>query len=206
MAKLIQFQAPGLAFAAGIEKVDRKKVYGHVETKVFDEQNRECGYASLLEDGKTLIPSEGFALKLVNGALEEVSRKDLIAVDDKGAPLPVIPSVFDRPVELRAQATLEDYLSLDVKAVYQLDVETGRDGLTALLAQHSVLAFDFNYRAGVDTDAAFLIAAENEIFAIVGTMAQFEYLTLDAPPLEETGEDDGEDPFDFGMLYRKPRP
>lgn len=200
MSKPIQFRGPGIAFAAGIEKVDRAKVYGIVKTKVFDEQGRECAAASLLEDGRTLIPADGFALKLLTASLEEVARKNLVAVDEKGAALPVIPSVFDRPVELRIDSTLDDYLSLDVKAVYQLDIQEGGEALAGLLAKDALPSFDFNFRSGVECDTAFLVAADSHVFAVVGAPIQFEFLTLDAPVAEEAGEEDGEDPFDFGML------
>ncbi len=200
MAKPIQFTGGGISCTAQIEKVDRDKLYGWVNTQVFDDNNSLCVTASLLEDGKTLIPAGGFALKLLGSDGNEVARKDLIAKNSDGEVLESIPSVFDRPILLRADATIEDYLDLQVKVVYQLIMESGKDELVAALATR-FLSFDFNYRAGYEVDTGFLIAAEGQIFAIIGKPAVFEFITLETPAVvdsEDTVEED--ESLDFGML------
>ena len=192
MAKPIQFTGGGISCTAQIEKVDRDKLYGWVNTQVFDDNNSLCG--------KTLIPAGGFALKLLGSDGNEVARKDLIAKNSDGEVLESIPSVFDRPILLRADATIEDYLDLQVKVVYQLIMESGKDELVAALATR-FLSFDFNYRAGYEVDTGFLIAAEGQIFAIIGKPAVFEFITLETPAVvdsEDTVEED--ESLDFGML------
>lgn len=200
MAKEIQFVGRNISFRAGIEKVDRDKVYGFVKTVIYDDKERECHFETLLDDGHTLIPAGGFALKLLNSAQEEVARKELVAVDAEGKPMEIIPSVFDRTVDLRSDASIDDYLTMNVKAVYQLDVTDGREQLMDWLNGDSMLAFDFNYRAGVETDTAFIVPADSHVFAVIGTPAQFEFVTLDAPVVEESADEESEDDLDFGML------
>ncbi len=200
MAKPIQFTGAGISCTAQIEKVDRDKVYGWVNTQVFDDKGAACVTASLLDDGKTLIPAGGFALKLLASDGNEMARKDLVAKNASGELLEQIPSVFDRPITLRPNATMEDYLDLQVKVVYQLTIETGKDELMAALATQ-FLSFDFNYRAGYEVDTGYLIAADNQIFAVIGKPAVFEFIKLETPPVmdaEDTGED--EESLDFGML------
>ncbi len=200
MAKPIQFTGAGINCTAQIEKVDRDKVYGWVDTQVFDDKGAVCVTASLLEDGKTLIPAGGFALKLLSSDGNEVARKDLIAKNADGEVLEQIPSVFDRTVTLRPNATIEDYLDLQVKVVYQLTVESGKDELMAALSTQ-FLSFDFNYRAGYEVDTGFLIVADGQIFAVIGKPALFEFIKLETPPVmdeQDAGEED--ESLDFGML------
>lgn len=200
MSKEIQFQGPNISFRAGVEKVDRDKLYGFVKTVVYDERDRECHFETLLDDGRTLIPSGGFALKLVDAGMAEVSRKDLAAVDEDGRRMEVIPSIFDRTATLRSDVTIEDYLSLNVKAVYQLDVTDGREQLLEWLNGDSLLAFDFNYRASYETDTAFIVPADGNVFAVIGAPAPFEFLSLETPIVEEAAEEEAGDDLDFGML------
>jgi hypothetical protein len=200
MAKPVEFAGAGIACTAEIEKLDRDKVYGWVDTRVFDGQGAVCVTASLLDDGKTLIPAGGFALKLLSSEGHEVARKDLIAKNAQGQLLDQIPSVFDRPVVLRNDATLQDYLNLQVKVVYQLKLETGKEALLAALATQ-FLSFDFNYRAGYETDTGYLIAADNQIFAVIGKPAEFEFIKLETPVLLDTDDaSEDEESLDFGML------
>ena len=66
MAKNITFRMGNLSFAAGLNKVDRDKVYGYVEEVVLDNQGKPCSTGSLLDDGQTLVLSGATALKTVD--------------------------------------------------------------------------------------------------------------------------------------------
>lgn len=201
MAKPIQFVADGFSCSAEIEKFERSKVYGWVETKVFDDTGEPCSVASLLEDGKTMIPAGGFSLKLLTADGFEVSRKDLVARDAGGASMTQIPSVFERPVTLRADVTLEDYLSLQVKSVYQLTIDSGKDELMKALAVNGVMGFDFNYRAGYELDTGYMLVADGQVFAVIGRPAALEFIKLESEPdLTEDESVESEEDFDFGML------
>jgi hypothetical protein len=201
MAKLIQFVSPAFAFAANIEKVDRNKLYGWVDTKAYDAEGRMVRPATLIDDGRTIVPSGGIALKLVDGEGREVSRRDLVAVTQHGALRNAIPSIFDREVELRSGLTIDDYLTLAVKSVYQLTLEQDSEPLHAALDAGQLFAFDFNYRTDYEADTAFIVKGDGAVFAVVGTMIEFDYLTLaaTAATLSDAAAED-EDEIDFGML------
>ncbi len=199
MAKPLQFKGVGLECSAQIEKVDRDKIYGWVNTRALDDKGELCVTASLLDDGKTLIPAGGFTLKLISESGSEIARKDLIAKDDDGNTLNLIPSSFDTTIELRDDVSLEDYLDLQVKTVYQLTMDSGKDALLTTLGK-GLLSFNFNYRAGYETDTGYLIPVDNEVFAVIGRPTKFEMIKLETLAIEddETSEDD--ESLDFGML------
>ncbi|MBP8212968.1 MAG: hypothetical protein KAX53_04435, partial [Saprospiraceae bacterium] len=96
--------------------------------------------------------------------------------------------------------TIQDYLDMDVKAVYQLRFADSSDALLALLQEYKVLYFTFNYRASYDADDAFLVSQGDYIFAVIGTLTTFNYSTLELPTvLEDDNEDTGDD-LDFNMF------
>jgi hypothetical protein len=202
MAKLVKFIGEALTFEAELVKLDRDKVYGYVVEKNYDSTNQLCQTAYLLEDGMTVIPAGGFSLKsLVNG--HEIAKKDLIAVDQELNPLPLIPSIFDKEVTLSTHLGLNDYLCMNVNAVYQLFIEDGKQTLLDYLNKGNFLSFDFNFRAGYETAKAFLIANGENLFAVVGNLVEFEYLSLKqaetlTPDLIDSDEEEGD--LDFGML------
>jgi hypothetical protein len=63
-----------------------------------------------------------------------------------------------------------------------------------------MLAFDFNYRASPETDLAFLVPADGHVFAVIGSAAQFEYLSRETPVAEDVSDEDEGDDLDFDML------
>ncbi len=200
MAKTVHFVSNKFTFEAELIKLDREKVYGYTEEKYYDLNNQLCKSAYLLEDGKTVVPAGGFAMKMVHNN-KEISRKELIAVDSDLNPLTQIPSVFDKDVILKEDYTMEDYLSLNITSVYQLEIASGKRELIDYLSAGNFLGFEFNYRAGYDTNSAFLIAASGEVFAVIGTLVDFEYLSLQQiPTIEEVEVAEEEDELDFGML------
>ena len=70
-----------------------------------------------------------------------------------------------RKVILR-EATIDEYLSMAVKVVYQLKIEENKDALLNELNTGKLYYFIFNYRVDFEGDDAFLISDGNEIFAI----------------------------------------
>ena len=111
--------------------------------------------------------------------------------------------IFDEPASL-TKADLDEFLSLNVKSVYQLGVEEGKEELLGLLEGGDIYHFPFNYRADYEADDAFLLTSAGEVFAIVGKKAELEYIGLENKeeevPEEPEAEAPEEDDFDFGML------
>lgn len=201
MAKSIEFKGKGISFSASIEKVDREKVYGWTEVKVFDSQGKECKVANLLEDGRTLLPGGCFALKVITDSGNETSRAALIALDGEGKKMELIPSIFDQPVDME-DATIDEYLSMNVKVVYQLDAGETTGELIARLKTGNLLRFKYNYRAGYESDDAFLLCNDQAVFMVIGKCLSFEMLDLASEvAVEETADVAVEDDaLDFSML------
>ena len=200
MAQTPVFKFKDIAFEAPLTKLNRDKVYGWVETKYADSDNNECNFITLLDDGKTMIDSGGLALKTINDIGDEIDKSTLIATNiADGTPALLQPSVFEQENVLSTDKTLEDYLLMDVKSVYQLGI-SGDDQILALLKEHKVLYLPFNYRAGYDPDDAFLISQGEHIFIVVGKFNQFTFSSLELPTVLEDESDEEAVDLDSNMF------
>jgi len=201
MARKIDFVIDGTTYNSGLAKVDRKKIYGWSKVAVFDEADSECKLAGIA-DGSIVLPSGSTALVKLGDSGEYVSGKELVGVDSEGRQVEMVPSVYDAPVELK-EAALEEYMSLAVKTVYQLDIEEGKDALLKELSDGKTYYFVFNYRADFEGDDAFLISNGTDVFAIVGQIADFEFIGLNDNEQElavDESETEAEDDLDFAMF------
>ena len=187
-------------FNVAFTKLDRKKIYGWTKTEVFDDQDQLCALATIA-DGQHILPSGSVAMASFNDRGEYVSKSSLIGLDDKGKKVEKVPSIFDAPAILKA-IDLDEYLSLNVKSVYQLTLSEGKEVLIEILNSVEIFHFMFNYRSDYEADDAYLISNEDAIFAVVGKKANLEYIGLDnkEEELPEEPEIVDEDDFDFGML------
>ena len=205
MAKSFVCSLGGVEFALAPEKVDRARLYGWVDVEAQDEQGRRCDIATLLSDGKTIAGKGGVALASMSPDGEWLDRRQLRAVDPEGKPLAPVPSTFAAPVPLAATATIEEYLSHDVKAVYALRPEGDCAALRAELAKGTIYTFPYSFRGGVEADAGFLLVnPEGELFLAVGAPTRLRFVGLDqAAALSEeddAAEGEDEETLDFGMM------
>ena len=200
MARKAEFIVNGQSIEAELKKVDRKKIYGWSTVEVYDENGSKCKLAGLA-GGRYVMPSGSTALMSVNKGGEYVSKKLLVGVDKDGKKVPIVPSVFDNPVQLR-EATVDEYLSLAVKSVYQLMGEDNLEVLMKELSDGKLYYFVYNYRADYEGDDAFLISNGKDVFAVTGMMADLEFIGLEDNE-EELGTEDSEeeeDDLDFAMF------
>ncbi len=200
MAKEPQFILNGNSFSALLAKLDRDKVYGWTETKYSDSAGNACQFITMLDDGRTMLGSGGVALKSIDAKGDEVEKASLVARNLDGSEANLYPSIFDVETKLDTSKTISDYLDMDVKVVYQLTINENKESLLKTLAETKVLYFQFNYRAGYDTDDAFLIAQGEHIFAVVGKVTNFQYSTLALPTVLEDEEEETSDDLDFNMF------
>jgi len=66
-----------------------------------------------------------------------------------------------------------------------------------------IYEFKFNYRAGYDTNPAFLIANADGLFMLVGYKNNFEYVTLQQTAVIDAEEEEGDTEdfdIDFSMM------
>ena len=202
MARSASLTLNNKTYSAGLVKLDRKKVYGWSKIDVFDERDQICSLASIT-DGQYVLPSGSITLAGFNDKGEYVSKSSLIGIDASGKKVEKIPSIFDKPASL-TKADLDEYLSLNVKSVYQLALEEGKDELLGLLDGGEIYHFQFNYRADYEADDAYLVSNAGKVFAVVGKKAELEFIGLENKeeevPEEPEVVDIEKDEFDFGML------
>ena len=201
MARKAEFSINGQSIIAELTKVDRKKIYGWSAIEVFDENGSKCNLAGLAE-GQFVMPSGSTALVTLNSKGETVSKDTLIGVDSDGKKVEKVPSIYDEKVMLR-EATVDEYLSMAVKSVYQLQVDENKEALLNELNKGKIYYFVFNYRADYEGDDAFLISNGTDIFAVTGMSADLEFIGLEDNEQElvpEEAEAVEDDDMDFSMF------
>ncbi len=200
MARMASLKLNDKIFSAGLIKLDRKKIYGWSKIDIFDDSDQGCTLASIA-DGQYVLPSGSITLAGFNPKGEYIAKSSLIGVDEKGKKVEKVSSIFDEPATLK-KSDLDEFLSLNVKSVYQLGMEEGKEELLGLLEGGDIYRFPFNYRADYEADDAFLLTSAGEVFAVVGKQAKLEFIGLENKEEEvpEEPEVPEEDDFDFGML------
>ena len=200
MAKQAEFIINGSSVMAELKKVDRKKIYGWSTLEVCDENGSKCKLASI-SDGVHVLPSGSSSLIKFNDKGETVSSSDLVGFNQEGEKVEKIPSVYDGKIELK-ESTIDDYLSLAVKTVYQLNMEDATTMLSEL-KDGKVFSFIFNYRADYEGDDAFLISNGQTAFAVIGKIADLEFIGLNDNETELVAleaDTQEEDELDFAMF------
>jgi hypothetical protein len=206
MAKALVFRYGSSELSFNLEKVDRKKLYGQLDTEVVDSQGRPCQLATLAGDGRTLIGAGGSSLLMLDPDGNACDRAALKPVDPQGAELHKVASSFSAPVALDRRASIDEYLEHNVRAVYALQPPMGADALLGELRGGAIYAFPFSYLGGLNPSVGFLIASSDGApFLAVGDKTRLQFVGLpelaESDPETETavdGEDD--DDMDFGMM------
>jgi hypothetical protein len=199
MAKEVIFKFQENVVKTSLTKVDRDKVYGWSEIIYTDKSGNICTWATLLNDGETLIGTGGTALKSFNNVGKEISKSDLIAVFDDGTEATLINSVFDVETMLSNEKSIEDLMNLEVKSVYQLEVIENKDVLENWLTKYKVLYLTFNYRTDYEGDDAFILNQGDLFFIITGNIKDFRYVSLQTYQNLEVETDESEE-IDFNMF------
>ena len=199
MGRKAEFSINGQIIMAELNKVDRKKIYGWSTIEVFDQNGSKCKLAGLAE-GQFVMPSGSSALVSLNAKGEAVSKSTLVGVDSDGKKVEKVPSIYDQKVMLK-EASVDEYLSMAVKSVYQLQIEENKEALLTDLNSGKIYYFVFNYRADYEGDDAFLISNGNDVFAITGMKSDFEFIGLEDNEQELVPEETQvEDDLDFAMF------
>ncbi len=199
---VLQFGGQDLTF--DMLKVDRSKLYGYVDIEALDDKGRPCSLATLAGDGRTILAPGGGAIALLSPEGQWLERAKLTPVDREGNKITPVPSTFSAPVPLANKATLEEYLSHNIKAVYQLQTTGDMAALAKELRSGTIFAFPYSFRGGLEADAGFLLAnPDGHVFLAVGQATKIHFVGLDqaaALTEEEEVEEGGEEEMDFGML------
>lgn len=203
MARVLNFTLGDRSFACPVDKLDRKRLYGHRRRQVLDDQGRPCKLGLLCEDGRSLLGPGGVAMCYLDQSGEWVERGDVKAVDAQGAPLPLIPSTYDAPIRLSEKVSDNELAALIVRDV--LILATGDEAAPMRQALgDDVYRFTYNYKADYSTETAYMLATAEGIFALLGDPAPYNMIGLatQAPPVTEAEDDDlgADDDLDFGMI------
>ena len=208
MPRSLSFNWQGNAFECEIHKVDRSKLYGNVSIETLDMDGEKCELATLLDDGKTLIPNGGTATGYMNPDGEWVDRDELTPVDYDGNELETVPSSFDAPIELADEVSIEEFLDHSIRLRYALKSEAGiSEAFMDKMKDGAIFKTHFSYRGGIDPDEAFVMQSKDEtVWLLIGEESRIAYTRLEqAAVVEPTQDDEDEtdedsDELDFSML------
>ncbi len=207
MARSLTFTLGKNSFDCTIHKVDRSKLYGSRSIETLDMDGNKCNLATLLDDGKTLVPYGGTASGYINPDGEWVCRADLTPVDFDGNKLQKVPSSFDSGLALDEEVTAEEFLDHSIRLTYALKSEAMDKGFLTAMKNGVIYKTSFSYRGSVDPDPAFVMQGDDStIWLLIGAENRVSYSKLEqAAIIESTAEKDegaetSSDELDFGML------
>jgi hypothetical protein len=204
MAKPLVLAFGGVEIPLALAKVERSDLYGFVDVETLDEKGRKCVLTTLAEDGKSIIPPGGTAFASLSPEGNWLEKRSLIPTDTQGNRIAPVASSYAAPVRLEKSASIEEYLSHDIRAVYQISSEGNWGALLDELKKGTIYTFPYSFRGGLEPDAGFLlVAADGTPFLAVGSPTQLEFVGLEqsaAVAEEEEVAGEGDESIDFGMM------
>ena len=200
MARNLTFKVNSAEYAASPVKIDRKKLYGWTELKALDDEGRECAIVNMDETGTLILPKGGVGMGILAPDGQWAERSSLKAVKSDGSDAEAIPSSFSAPVELKNAVDADTFFDHNIVSVYQLD-EAPAELLKAI--GKNIFTFTYSFRDSFKGETAFVLAAADTLFMLVGYKTQYEMLSLaQAEAIDETESEDEEesDDLDFSMI------
>jgi hypothetical protein len=205
MAKPLVVEFRGQSVNLTLEKVDRTKLYGYVETDVQDETGKRCELATLTADGHSIVGKGGSGLAYLSHEGLWRKKSDLKPVDLEGKPITPVKSSFDSTITLDKPVTIDDFLSHNIHLIYRLASDEQHDDLQKELSAGAIFQFPFSYRGGVEASAGFLLlGSDGNMFMCVGTPVALEYVGLKSAAAvvsdEAAAAPEEEDVLDFSLV------
>ena len=202
MARSLQFVSGQHQFQCEIDKVDRNKLYGWVDKKAYDKNGKECYFGALSSDGMHLFGKTSFESGYINQQGQWLDRGQLQVVDVDNQLLSKRESSFNEAIILDQTVPIDTYLMHIAKSVYHLSPNP--ELLKLIRNESEIFCFPFNYYAGYNSNTAFLIETENEIFMVIGEACGFDFLEMQSMSanmlIEDEDEGDEEEEIDFSMF------
>ena len=205
MSKDLTVVFQGTPVVLTMEKVDRTRLYGYVETEVLDDQAKRCELVTLAGDGKTAFGKGGSAIAYLSPTGLWREKSQLRPVDAAGGPFVPVKSTFDAPVDLTHEAAIEELLWHNIHLVYQLSAQQEHPPLWDALRAGKMFSFPFSYRGGLEADTAFmLVGSDGNLFLMVGKPTAVEFVGLKhsaAVVVEDEGDaEEADDLLDFSIV------
>ncbi len=200
MPRNLTFSIRRKKYEASPQKIDRRKLYGWTEVEATDDAGEPCEVVSADETGRVIIPRGGTAVGLLNLRGEWVERSELKTVTPDGKPAKLLPSSFNTEIVLQQKVSDEEYLNHNITDFYALS-----DAPQELLRTvgENIYTFSYCYTEGCEGFPAFVLAADGELFLLIGQRLQFEMLGYDEPGYIDEDPDDENtetDEVDFAMF------
>lgn len=204
MAKPLVLQFRGATITFRMRKIDRNVLYGSREIEVLDEEDGRCELATLADDGRTIVGRGGTAFAYLAADGSWCEKSALKACDLDGRKIVPVGSSFSGAVVVSETASIDEYLTHNIKSVYLLDAENDASVLTESLQTGLLFKFPYSYRGGLEADVGFLLAgADGKTFLAVGVPTRIEYVGLAQPPTvaeEQEEEEEDAELLDFNMI------
>ena len=103
------------------------------DVEVLDEKGNPCELATLADDGQTVVGRGGIGLGYIDADGLWNDKSQLQPVDVEGNELKPVASSFSAPIKLFETVTPDEYLSHNIRLVYQLQTECAIECRTAHL-------------------------------------------------------------------------
>ncbi len=204
MAKPLIFKIDSSEYDLEPLKLERKKLYGSSEKVALDNNENECSAVSLYPELSMILPKGATALGNLDKEGIWVEKSDMKYICEDGSDATIVPSSFDKPIELAVTVSAESYLEHNITSIYSLQGEENYpDFVKAIQEEKEIFTFEFNYRADYEGDPAFIIENEGEVFVLIGKKIEFEFIGLDDEGTLDSENDEVEeveDEFDFSMM------
>ncbi len=198
--KTIAVSLQGKTSEFNFRKLDRSMIYGKRRRLVLDPSGKPCERAALTDDGTTLIRAKMTSQGYFNEDGDQIPRGELVGIDGEGNVVEKSPSTLGDAQELQGPVPAETVLDLQVESVYLLDEVELDPALQKSLDAGDVYRFRFNYYADYTCQAAFLVANDEGIFALIGNPIVPEWCELEQLAGETFEEESLDDELDFEMF------
>ena len=199
MARKVKFNINSSLLESGIVKVDRSKLYGSSKKIVRDMKGNECVLSNLY-NGDRILPKGSISQVLVDNEGLFVSRSALVGFNSNNEQVEKVSSIFSNDNQCK-KVDLDEFLSVNVKSIYQLVMEEeDQEKWNTLFANDEIYHFVFNYREDYEGDDAYLISNGEDLFITVGKKNDFEFLEQSNIVIDDEEEEEIDDELDFSMF------
>ncbi len=199
MARKVKFNINSSLLESGIVKVDRSKLYGSSKKIVRDMKGNECVLSNLY-NGNRILPKGSISQVLVDSEGLFVSRSALVGFNSNNEQVEKVSSIFSNDNQCK-KVDLDEFLSVNVKSIYQLVIEEDdKEKWNTLFANDEIYHFVFNYREDYEGDDADLISNGDDLFITVGKKNDFEFLEQSNIVIDDEEEEEIDDELDFSMF------
>ena len=199
MARKVKFNINSSLLESGIVKVDRSKLYGSSKKIVRDMKGNECVLSNLY-NGDRILPKGSISQVLVDSEGLFVSRSALVGFNSNNEQVEKVSSIFSNDNQCE-KVDLDEFLSVNVKSIYQLVIEEDdKEKWNTLFAKDEIYHFVFNYREDYEGDDAYLISNGKDLFITVGKKNDFEFLEQSNIVIDDEEEEEIDDELDFSMF------